>query len=382
VERGKSLSSADPRRLRRLRRGRTRASGGDAMTVRDVVFHAGPGGVVVAEPTSHATIARMKRIVLWSLALLWLLDAALQAQPRMFTLDFISNIMIPSIAISPSVLGSVSDWAVQLVTPNIAEWNWMFTGVQFAIALCLIGGLSRKNDALIRSGLIVSILWGLGVWVVGEGTSGVFTGTGTLLTGAPGAVLLYVLLAVFCLLPDSWWNLRARFCLPRDALALTFLYGAIAQVLTQPFWGEQGIPALLQGQTAMAASWMVSTMSPAVHLTSYLPALWNAGFAAVMLAISACMFGRHPRVIGFALLGVTLLVVWYWGQAFGGIFSGMGTDPNTPPLLAVMAIPAWTVFREHAWRAVNQAATGRRWPRTPKHADSAAERSRSRPRAL
>jgi len=60
------------------------------------------------------------------------------------------------------------------------------------------------------------------------------------------------------------------------------------------------------------------------------------------------MFGRHPRIIGFALLGVTLLVVWYWGQAFGGIFSGMGTDPNTPPLLAVMAIPAWTVLREHA----------------------------------
>lgn len=362
---------------------RTRASGADAMTVRDVVFHAGPGGVVVAEPMSNATIAGMKRIVLWSLALLWLPDAALQAQPRMFTLDFISNIMIPSIAISPSVLGSVSDWAVQLVTPNIAEWNWAFTGVQFAIAVCLIGGLSRKNDALIKSGLIVSIVWGVGVWVVGEGTSGVFTGTGTLLTGAPGSAFLYVLLAVFCLLPDSWWNLRARFCLPRDALALTLLYGAIAQVLTQPFWGEQGIPALLQGQRAMAASWMVSTMSPAVHLTSYLPALWNAGFAAVMLAIAACnvwQASAHHRICavgGHTARGLVLGPGVRW-NLFG--------DGNRPQHTAAACRHGNSSVdgppRARRERAVNQAATGRRWPRTPTHADSAAERSRSRPRAL
>ena len=29
------------------------------------------------------------------------------------------------------------------------------------------------------------------------------------------------------------------------------------------------------------------------------------------------------------------------------MFSGMGTDPGTPPLFAIMAIPAWTIVREH-----------------------------------
>jgi hypothetical protein len=284
--------------------------------------------------------------MVWSVALLWLLDAVLQAQPRMFTLDFISNIMTPSVAISPSIFANVANWTIALITPNISEWNWLFTTIQFAIALALLIGLAGTNERFIKGGLILSIVWGLGVWVVGEGTSGVFTGNGTLLTGAPGSVLLYVLIAAFYFFPDRWWNLTARFCLPRDALALVFLYGVVAQVLTRPFWGEQGIPSLLQGQTAMAPSWMVSTLSPAVRLTGHLPALWNAGFTVVMLAIAILMFGRRQRVVGFVVLGITLLVVWYWGQALGGIFSGMGTDLNTPPLFAVMAIPAWTIMRE------------------------------------
>jgi hypothetical protein len=287
----------------------------------------------------------MKRLMVWSVALLWLLDAVLQAQPRMFTLDFISNIMTPSVAISPSIFANLANWASTLIAPNIGVWNWLFTTIQFAIALGLLVGLAGKNERFIKGGLILSIVWGLVVWVVGEGTSGVFTGNGTLLTGAPGSVLLYVLIGAFYFLPDRWWNLTARFCLPRDALALVFLYGAVAQVLTPAFWGEQGIPSLLQGQTAMAPSWMMSTLSPAVRLTGHLPVLWNAGFTVVMLAIAILMFGRHPRVIGFVMLGITLLVVWYWGQALGGVFSGMGTDLNTPPLFVVMAIPAWTILR-------------------------------------
>jgi hypothetical protein len=301
------------------------------------------GGV---EPTAHATVVRMKRIMTWSVALLWLLDAVLQAQPRMFTLDFISNVMTPSVAISPSIFANLANWTITLISPNIGEWNWLFTTIQFVIAIAVLIGLAEKNQHFIKGGLILSIVWGLGVWVLGEGTSGVFTGNGTLLTGAPGSVFLYVLIAVFYFLPDRWWNLKARFCLPRDALALVFMYGVVAQVLTQPFWGERGIPALLQGQTAMAPSWMVSTMSPAIRLTSHLPGLWNAGFTAVMFAIAVLMFGRRQSVTGFVLFGITLLVMWYWGQAFGGIFSGMGTDLNTPPLFVVMAIPAWTILRE------------------------------------
>ena len=96
----------------------------------------------------------------------------------------------------------------------------------------------------------------------------------------------------------------------------------------------------------MAPSWMIPSMNVGVQLTTHLPALWNAGLAAAMLGIAILLFGRRPRLAGFVLLAITLAVIWYWGQAFGGIFDGMGTDPNTPPLFAILALPAWTVWRQ------------------------------------
>jgi hypothetical protein len=308
--------------------------------------------------TSSATIARIKRRMLWGLALLWLLDAGLQAQPRMFTIDFISNIMKPSIAISPSFIGAVSNWTLTFVTPHIALFNWLFTIVQFVIAFALLGGLLKRNQNLIRGGLLLSIAWGMVVWVAGEGTSGVFTGNGTMFTGAPGSVFLYMAIAVFYLLADSWWQLRDRFCLPRDFLALVFLYGAVAQVVTPGFWGSQGISILIVGQASMAPSWMINTMMPLVTLTHQYPVISNAVLSASFFAVAGLLYGRNPKTVGFVLMIPVLGVVWYWGQAFGGIFSGMGTDPNTIPPLLILAIPAFVVWRARQHQVQSPPGTG------------------------
>lgn len=325
--------------------------------------------------TSPLVIARIKRTMLWCLAVLWLLDAALQAQPQMFTIDFVSNIMKPSIAIVPSFLGSLSTWTMEFVSPHIAEWNWLFVVVQLVIALSLIAGLLRRERRLINAGLAVSIVWGLGIWVFGEGTSGVFTGNGTLLTGAPGSILLYVVIAIFYFLPDRGWQLSRRFCLPRDFLALVFLYGALAQVLTPGFWGSRGIAVLVEGQASMAPSWMVASMTPLVTFTHAYPVVSNAILSASWFAVAAMLFGRKPKAAGFLLLGLALLVMWYWGQAFGGIFSGMGTDPNTPPLLALLAIPAGVAWHQRRYRVGARAAVESGAPRSPEIAQSSLRRT-------
>ena len=44
--------------------------------------------------------------------------------------------------------------------------------------------------------LAASIAWSLGVWWIGEGLGGVLSGTADPLSGAPGAVIIYALLAV------------------------------------------------------------------------------------------------------------------------------------------------------------------------------------------
>ena len=314
---------------------------------------------MTAPVTSPEVIRRIKLTMGWGIALLWFLDATLQAQPRMFSVDFVSNIMKPSIAISPSALGAISSWTLQIVSAHIAVWNWFFVIIQMAIAVALIVGLLRHDHLVIRAGLLLSIAWGLGVWVFGEGTSGVFTGNGTLLTGAPGSVLLYVAIAALYLLPDRWWQLSSRFCLPRDLLALVFLYGGLAQVATPGFWGSRGIAVLIEGQASMAPSWMVSSMTPLVSFTHAHPVLSNAVFAAALLAVAALLIGRAPKALGFGLLGVVLLVMWYWGQAFGGLFSGMGTDPNTPPLMVLLAIPAAVAWQARRPGAAEEGSTAR-----------------------
>ncbi|MGH7640587.1 MAG: hypothetical protein ACREOL_06735 [Candidatus Dormibacteria bacterium] len=290
--------------------------------------------------TSAATIRRAKLTMVWGLALLWVLDTGLQAQPQMFSVDLVSMVMKPSIAISPSFLFDLSNWTLGLVSAHVVALNAVFVAVQLAIAVSLLLGLTTHRERLLRYGLLLTVVWGLGVWVFGEGTSGVFTGNGTMVTGAPGSVLLYVAIAVFYFLPPNWWQLSARFCLPRDFLALVFLYGALAQYLTPGFWGVRGLPILLEGQASMAPNWMVPSLIPLVTFTHAEPVLSNALLATALLLVAVLLYGRSPKAAGFVLMAVVLGAIWYWGQAIGGIFSGMGTDPNTIPPLALLAVPA------------------------------------------
>jgi len=48
----------------------------------------------------------------------------------------------------------------------------------------------------VKVALATSMVWSLGVWWIGEGFGGVFSGQANPVTGAPGAVILYGLLAV------------------------------------------------------------------------------------------------------------------------------------------------------------------------------------------
>jgi hypothetical protein len=90
---------------------------------------------------------------------------------------------------------------------------------------------------------------------------------------------------------------------------------------------------------------MINTMMPLVSLTHQYPVISNAVLSASFFALGGLLYGRKPKTLGFLLMIPVLGVVWYWGQAFGGIFSGMGTDPNTIPPMLILAIPAFVVWR-------------------------------------
>ena len=68
--------------------------------------------------------------------------------------------------------------------------NTIFATIQ------LLLGLGIAFRPTVRVALAASVAWSLGVWWFGEGLGGVLSGGASPLNGAPGAVILYALLAV------------------------------------------------------------------------------------------------------------------------------------------------------------------------------------------
>ena len=166
-------------------------------------------------------LARWRRGLQITLGLIWLLDAGLQYQPYMFTRGFARDILAPAADGSPPVVHGPVSWAAGLVAAHPVVWNTLFATVQ----LLLAAGLLWRPA--VRAALAGSVAWALGVWWIGEGAGGLMAGGTLSYTEAPGAALLYVLLAVLI------WPVRQdrdqdREPAPGAAVATTGPLGAVA----------------------------------------------------------------------------------------------------------------------------------------------------------
>ena len=132
----------------------------------------------------------LRRGIQLALGGLWLADGALQLQPFMFGRGFANQILMPASMGSPSGVTGPALALTRLVLHAPAAWNTAFAVTQLLLGL---GLLWRPS---VRAALAASIAWALAVWWFGEGLGGVLSGSASPLTGAPGAVILYALLAV------------------------------------------------------------------------------------------------------------------------------------------------------------------------------------------
>ena len=131
-----------------------------------------------------------------ALAVLWLLDGALQFQSFMYSKGFI-NMLTAMAAGQPVWLSSSLTWAAHTAGRDLTVFNTAFALVQVTIGL---GLLYRPT---VRFALALSIVWALIVWWSGEAFGMLFMSMASPLTGAPGAVSLYGLLALI-----AWPNGR------------------------------------------------------------------------------------------------------------------------------------------------------------------------------
>ncbi len=59
------------------------------------------------------------------------------------------------------------------------------------------------------------------------------------------------------------------------------------------------------------------------------------------LAIAAGILCRATTPAALLLSVLVALVIWVFGENFGGLLTGQATDPNTGPLLILLAVAYW-----------------------------------------
>lgn len=248
------------------------------------------------------------------LALIWLLDAALQCQPVMFTTGFTSKVIGPAEAGNPAVISVPISWAAQLMAKHIFLWNTGAILIEFAIA----AGLLLRG--ITRAALAVSIAWSLAIWWFGEGLGGVLAGAGPL-TGAPGPAILYALIAVLIWPPagDPPEPTRGR------APALRGPLGPLVPKLAWlTLWTYSGLAGLTAGR------------GPAGSV-----ALTVLCVLAVLCVLTGLGVLTGPLTRPALGLGCLLALLFWLAQGFGGLATGTATDPGTGPLLILLAACFW-----------------------------------------
>jgi hypothetical protein len=290
------------------------------------------------EQGNLATLDPRRKLQL-ALGVLWLLDGILQYQPVMFTKAFPQTLAAAS-AGNPAVVASGVNWSANLVDHHLILLNALFATIQLALGL----GIAWRPTA--KLALAASVAWALAVWWLGEGLGGILTGTASPVDGAPGAVILYALLAV--LLWPAPRHPAARFTAARA------VGRPVAQACWLVVWGSLAFFALLPASRAPhAISGMISDMASGEpswlawidhHAASALaghglPASIVLAVALALVAAGIYLPSRLTRPI--ILLAILLATLIWLAEGLGGIFTGAATDPNSGPLLALLALAFW-----------------------------------------
>ena len=294
-------------------------------------------------------LVRTQRVLQIVLGLFWLLDAGLQFQPFMFSSNFTTTYLLNNAQNQPDVIRWIITNVGNFVGPHVAVWNTFFALIQVAIGL---GLLFRRT---VRPALAVSFFWAFGVWFFGEGLGLIFTGSASALTGAPGSVFLYGLIGLMAW-PRSAPAEEGEETEPSVGLASSAAGQGIGGAVTPSlvwcgYWSLAAILFLLpDNRTPTSVSSAITGMSsgePSAYshfLNSFGNHFGSGGVGTTwLLAIGSLVIGFGPLVFRrptpfLAAGGLLATFFWVSGQGLGGIFTGSGTDPNTGPLIVLLAL--------------------------------------------
>jgi cytochrome oxidase Cu insertion factor (SCO1/SenC/PrrC family) len=280
---------------------------------------------------------------------LWVFDGLLQAQPQMA--GGMPALFQATDAGSPG-------WVVDLVNWGANIWSYhpiaaaaSTVWIQIGIGLWLIFAVRGWS---LRLAALSSVAWGLIVWAFGESFGGILAPGLTVLFGAPGGVLLYVVAGALLLVPQRSWEQPAIGRLILGGSGAFFLGMALLQAWPgRGFWQGRldGQPGSL---TAMIQS-MAGTSQPRaleVIVSGFGNFTGSHGFAVNLIAVLAltaagaafCVSAARsdPRLARIAVIGAAVFCLADWVLVEDlGFLGGQGTDPNSMiPLILLFTVGA------------------------------------------
>ena len=274
------------------------------------------------------------------LAAIWLLDAVLQDQSFMYSKAF-SQMIGGTAAGNPGVIARPITWNANLVQQHAVLLNTVFAAIQLLI------GLGIAFRPTVRVALAGSIAWASAVWWFGEGLGGVLSGAANPFSGAPGAVIIYALLAVLLWPADR--VARAPFTAARAvgahvarALWLVLWLSLAYFALTPANRAPQALNGVITAMETGEPGWLIALDNGAASLVRGQGLAASVFLAVALVVIAAGVYLRPPAAKTTLVLAVVVAaVIWVFGEALGGILTGVGTDPNSGPLLALLALAYW-----------------------------------------
>lgn len=197
-------------------------------------------------------------------------------------------------------------------------------------------GLAFLYRRTIKPAIAVSVAWAVAVWWTGEGFGMLFAGSANPLTGAPGAVVLYAIIALIVwpndARPGGLLGIRGA----RAAWAILWLVMAWAWLLPANSNADATANAIM---SAPGSGWLHSLQSSVAS-----GATGHGAAIAIVLALVSAAIGvavaANWRLRPVVALAIALnIAYWVIGQGFGGVFyTNSATDVNSGPLFVLLAL--------------------------------------------
>jgi cytochrome oxidase Cu insertion factor (SCO1/SenC/PrrC family) len=309
-------------------------------------------GAPTARPAGSIGEPAARRLLRISFGLIWLFDGVLQGQSSM-PLGMIPQGVQPAAAASPT-------WVQHVVNAGATIWSfhpvqaaaaavWIQVGIGLWLLLVPRGRWSQLGG-------LVSLSWGLVVWVFGESFGGIFAPGLTWLFGAPGAVLFYCAAGCLIALPDRAWATARLGRAVLRTMGAFFVAMAVLQAWPgRGFWSGRtpsgGVGTLTGMVREMSQTPQPRTLSSWVASFEAFDAShgWGVNLFVViaLAAIGVTFLIAKPGVARVGLLAAVVLGLadWVLIEDFG-FFGGVGTDPNSMiPIVLVCVAGYWAMVR-------------------------------------